>query len=275
MRLPDPEPAWSDSVRRAYEFDRLELFRSADLREGMEYRSRYMSRYSRVIELVCAHLPTGARIIDIAAAQGNFSVRLAELGYDVTWNDLLSDLIDYVAKKDDRGLVKFTPGNAFEVAAGQGFDAVLATEIIEHVAHPDDFIVQLASLVRPGGLIVMSTPNGATLANQIPGRKLPRWSDLPDPSVLERDQFKPDADGHLFLLYEDEIRRFAAAAGLEVVEFDYVSNPITVGRWGLGRIHALLGAKQVDAIEAASRHLPRSVRRRLMDVSTFVLKKGE
>ena len=41
--------------------------------------------------LIEKYLVPGSRIIDIAAAQGNFSLHLAEAGYRVTWNDLRDD----------------------------------------------------------------------------------------------------------------------------------------------------------------------------------------
>jgi 2-polyprenyl-3-methyl-5-hydroxy-6-metoxy-1,4-benzoquinol methylase len=40
------------------------------------------------------------------------------------------------------------------------FDAVLITEVIEHVAHPDEFLAKTAALVKPHGSIVLTTPNG-------------------------------------------------------------------------------------------------------------------
>ncbi len=40
-----------------------------------------------------------------------------------------------------------------------GFDTVLALEIIEHVTDPQAFITSCAALVKPGGLLVMTTIN--------------------------------------------------------------------------------------------------------------------
>lgn len=40
---------------------------------------------------------------------------------------------------------------------GESFDAVIASEVIEHVEKPDAFVRVLAQLTRPGGAIVMST----------------------------------------------------------------------------------------------------------------------
>jgi len=45
------------------------------------------------------------------------------------------------------------------VAEGLTFDAVLSLEVIEHVADPRAFVASLAALVRPGGLLVVSTIN--------------------------------------------------------------------------------------------------------------------
>jgi hypothetical protein len=51
-----------------------------------------------------SHTP-GATILDLAAAQENFTLALAERGYRVTWNGLRTDLAGYVQKKHERGEV--------------------------------------------------------------------------------------------------------------------------------------------------------------------------
>ncbi len=80
--------------------------------------------------------PPGARILDVAAAQGNFTLTLAEPGYEVTWNDLRHELAEYVRLKHEHGVVHYLPGEIFGLDASEPFDVVLATEIVEHVAHP-------------------------------------------------------------------------------------------------------------------------------------------
>ena len=45
------------------------------------------------------------------------------------------------------------------VEAGEVFDVVLAMEVIEHVANIEVFLDRCAELVRPGGLVILSTIN--------------------------------------------------------------------------------------------------------------------
>jgi len=61
---------------------------------------------------------------------------------------------------------KFVTGNVFELSFPEVFDAVLITEVIEHVAHPDAFLKKVSALVRLGGCIVLTTPNGRYFRNR-------------------------------------------------------------------------------------------------------------
>jgi SAM-dependent methyltransferase len=133
---------------------------------------------------------------------------LAEQGYHVTWNDLREEVAEYVRLKRESGTIRFAPGNVFDLEFRDTFDLVLATEVIEHIAHPDEFLAQLARMLKPRGYIVLTTPNGAYFRN-----RLPKFSDCPDPAVFEADQFKPDGDGHIFVLHPEELKILAVKAG--------------------------------------------------------------
>ena len=188
MRRVTPQHAWPQSWKDSYSYDREEIYGEIF---NYGYAHAYANRRRQTLRLLTEVLQTGARILDLAAAQGNFSLALAEMGYEVTWNDLRAELADYVRSKHERGQIHFASGNAFDLRFPSLFDAVLITEIIEHVAHPDDFLNKTSALVKPGGYVVMTTPNGAYFKNS-----LPKFSDCPDPSVHESVQFKPNADGH-------------------------------------------------------------------------------
>lgn len=250
------QESWPDSWKYSYPYDLEEVYGEITNRG---YAYAYDNRRRQTLRLLTEVLTPGARILDIAAAQGNFSIALAEMGYNVTWNDLREDLADYVRLKQERGEIHFAPGNAFELNFPSPFDAVLITEIIEHVAHPDEFLRKTAQLVKPGGYIVMTTPNGAYFLNP-----LPKFSDCPDPSVYEAVQFKPNSDGHIFLLHPDEVKSLASHAGLEVEEIALFNNPLTNGYMKMQLLLRVLPRSLVNRIEAATQRLPTPVCRKLL-----------
>ena len=154
----------------------------------------------------------------------------------------------------------FTPqAAAFKLQFAQPFDAVLITEIIEHVAHPDEFLRKTAQLVRPGGYVFMTTPNGAYLRNT-----LPKFSDCQDPTVFEAAQFQPDGDGHIFLLHPEEIHRLAAQSGLVADRLVLFTNPLTNGHLKTEALLRVLPRRWVTAIENLSQKLPAVLARKLL-----------
>jgi 2-polyprenyl-3-methyl-5-hydroxy-6-metoxy-1,4-benzoquinol methylase len=241
VKKPQPSNSWPNSWRTSYEFDLSEVFGEA---RDPGYAYAYGERQWRTIAAVTSVAHPGDRILDLGAAQGNFSILLAERGYHVTWNDLRAELAGYVALKHDAGRLDYAPGNIFELDLRRGFDVVVMTEVIEHVAHPDQLLQAVASLVRPSGHVVMTTPNGSYLRN-----RLPRFSASADPSIYESGQFKADADGHIFLLHPDEIEPLAAGAGLILRRLEVFTNPLTRGALGTGRILRFVPRGIVTAIE--------------------------
>src|SRR5713101_6933991 len=134
MRRVTPQHAWPQSWKDSYAYDREEIYGEIF---NYGYAYAYANRRRQTLRLLTEVLRPGAPILDLAAAQGNFSLALAEMGYEVTWNDLRAELADYVRSKHDRGQIHFASGNAFDLRFPSLFDAVLITEIIEHVAHPN------------------------------------------------------------------------------------------------------------------------------------------
>ena len=250
------EESWPESWKYSYPYDLQEIYGELT---NLGYVYAYDDRRRVTLRLLAEALAPGARVLDVAAAQGNFSLALAEMGYKVTWNDIRGDLADYVRLKHERGEIEYAPGNAFELNFPEPFDAVVITEIIEHVAHPDEFLAKTAQLVRPGGVVVMTTPNGAYFKN-----RLPKFSECPDPSVFEAGQFKPNADGHIFLLYPDEVYTLAARAGLQVEELILFANPLTNGHVKTGPLLKVLPRSVVSGVEGLTGRLPQVLGRKLL-----------
>jgi cyclopropane fatty-acyl-phospholipid synthase-like methyltransferase len=214
MHLPQPEPGWPDSWRLSHQYDAREW--GTD-RRFAAYRYAYQLRMDTLLQRVRDRLHPPAHVLDVGAGQGTLSLLMAELGYSVTWNDYREDLIGYVQLKHETGTIRYLPGDVFSAPDAGLFDAVIAAEVIEHVAHPDDFLRKLRQFVHEEGIVVVSTPNGANFLN-----RLPSFDEIGDPSALEPEQFQPDSDGHLFLLLPAELHRVAANAGFRVTSLNYL-----------------------------------------------------
>lgn len=267
MKRVEPRHDWPQSWKDSYAYDREEIYGEIAVHG---YACAYQNRRRETLRLLQEVLAPGARVLDIAAAQGNFSLALAELGYDVTWNDLRAELAGYVRLKHERGPIEFAPGNVFDLHFPALFDAILITEIIEHVAHPDEFLAKAAGLLKPGGYIVLTTPNGAYFLNQ-----LPKFSECAHPEAYESVQFKPNAEGHIFLLHPHEIYDLAAAAGLTVEKMTLLTNPLTTGHLKTERLLRLLPTRWVELLETASQRLPAPIRQKTLVQIAARLRKPE
>lgn len=265
MLRPTFDENWPESWKLSYHYDRMEVF-GEDLNRGYTYA--YRERFHHTMDLLQKVTPIGGSILDVAAAQGNFSIALAEQGYQVTWNDIRAELYGYVGLKGGQKGIAASPGDLFSLPEKEIYDVVLIAEVIEHVAHPDRFLRKAAKLVKPGGHIVATTPNGAFFRNQ-----LPKFSECPDPEKYESEQFQPDANGHIFLLQPEELAGLAQDAGLELVETRLFTNPLTNGVLKTRRLLSVLPKKVVEGIEHASCLLPENLKEKGMMAMVMLLHK--
>ena len=256
MKRVYPAENWPESWKYSYPYDLQEIYGEVS---QYGYAYAYENRRGKTLDMVLDVLSPGATVLDVAAAQGNFSLSLAEMGYQVTWNDLRAELAGYVRLKHERGGIQFAPGNAFELQFPTLFDGVLITEIIEHVAHPDEFLKKAAQLLKPGGYLIMTTPNGAYFRNP-----LPKFSDCENPAAFEAVQFKPNADGHIFLLHPHEIKTLGARAGLILDKLIIFTNPLTNGHVKTEKLLRILPKSIVMALERLSQRIPRSLAEKIL-----------
>ena len=104
----------------------------------------------------------GLVLLDIGCGGGLLSEPMARLGARVTGVDAAARNIAVAAlHAEKQGLeIDYRQGTAEALAeAGARFDIVLALEIVEHVADVPLFLKSCGRLVKPGGLLFLSTLN--------------------------------------------------------------------------------------------------------------------
>lgn len=168
----------------------------------------------------------GLNVLDIGCGGGLISEPLARLGADVTGIDPAPENIetaaDHAAKQ---GLnIAYKAVTAEQVAdTGAAFDLVTCLEVIEHVPDPKQFVSTIGSLVRPGGMLIMSTINRTpkAFALAIVGAEyVLRWVPA---GTHQWDKF----------VRPDELHRYFTAAGLGETELRGVVYHPLKDRWSL------------------------------------------
>ena len=105
----------------------------------------------------------GLRFLDIGCGGGLVSEPMARLGASVTAVDASeANIKTAMTHAKESGLdIDFRAGTieALIEAGEEPFDVVLNLEVVEHVADPAQFLIDCASLVKPGGLTIVATLN--------------------------------------------------------------------------------------------------------------------
>jgi SAM-dependent methyltransferase len=158
-----------------------------------------------------------ARLLDIPAGAGGESARLERMGFEVVSADLYPPSAGAPAPRwvraDCNAPLPFRSG---------AFDALLSREGIEHFENQAGFVRECARVLRPGGRIVMTTPNvmhlSARLSEMLTGQRTMRRGLANEVETLRARAGSRFYHGHIFLIDYFRLRYLMRLAGLGAVE---------------------------------------------------------
>jgi 2-polyprenyl-3-methyl-5-hydroxy-6-metoxy-1,4-benzoquinol methylase len=116
---------------------------------------------------------SGTDLLDVGCAQGFFLFNASKAGYTTKGVEMSQDAVAYARK--EFGLdVEAKPFEELRFAENH-FDVVTLWQVLEHVPYPLMMLKEVHRILKPGGLLVVSTPN----IGGVPAKILrKRWWDI-------------------------------------------------------------------------------------------------
>lgn len=167
--------------------------------------------HAQITAILKHELMPGASIMDLGAGEGALSRRLMDQGFRVTAADVDPESFrcaevpfTKVDFDDPSELAKFVQLHS------NAYDAVIGIEVIEHVQDQWSYVRQLMAMAKPGGMVLISTPNTTSWLSRI--------------TFLRSGQFHQFSDsdlgyGHISPVTRWELGLILRSAGAEHVSF--------------------------------------------------------
>lgn len=115
----------------------------------------HFHRYAVLLDAV-----KGKDVLDIASGEGYGSAMLAKTAKSVTGVDISAEAIAHAKKKYRIENLRYLEGNAAELnLPDNSFDMVVSFETIEHLSQQDEVMAEFSRVLRPDGVLVLSSPN--------------------------------------------------------------------------------------------------------------------
>lgn len=141
----------------------MSLFDSAAKNYDAWYQTKMGSFVDRV-ETECVlklcDLPKGSKILDLGCGSGNFSIKLAKLGYEVVGIDLSREMLSLASEKaQNEGLsIEFHEMNVYDIEFDdESFDGVISVAAIEFIPKIQKAMDELMRVVKKGHPIIIGT----------------------------------------------------------------------------------------------------------------------
>jgi 2-polyprenyl-3-methyl-5-hydroxy-6-metoxy-1,4-benzoquinol methylase len=163
--------------------------------------------YRMVADAIAARHGGGGTLVDVGCGSGNLWPFVRDcfdryVGVDAVRYDGFPADGELVVANLDAGELPLPPAGA---------DVVAAVETIEHLENPRAFVRTLARIARPGGWIIVTTPNQLSLASRV--------------LLLTRGHHHAFGEAsypaHITALLEVDLRRIAAECGLVDAGVEY------------------------------------------------------
>ena len=251
LAFQNPQPA-DDELRKIYGPD---YFIGSGADRGRAAQFSVVKRGTARMQLRCiasylrerGRVADRGRLVEIGCGRGNFLIEARSRGYAVQGVELSEDAAAHANEMLGAGSVMVGTTSSINLPS-ESYDVCVLADVIEHVRDPHATIAYVHRILKPGGLVFISTPSTASWSARLMGSS---WM-----------QFKLE---HLFYFDPRSLTRLLARAGFrdtktrngwKSLTADYIAGQFE--KYPVPGISA--------AVRAANRLLPRGVRERPIPV---------
>lgn len=190
------------------------------------------ARWDPSLELFAAERGEG-RLLDVGCATGEFLAAAKARGWQA--HGVEASEIAAAHARESHGVDVHT-GTLEDVRfPDASFDVVTMWDVIEHLQHPRAVVERVARLLRPGGLLGLTTPNIGSLRYYVQGR---RW-------------WVVGPNEHIFYFSPATVDRLLRRCGFDVTHIDTFGPH--VGGHGWPRVFRPVAGAARRALRAATR----------------------
>ena len=131
-----------------------------------------VARVVRVQRALALHVPGGGRVLDFGSYFGNFALACRAAGFEVDAIDAYREygaaFASCVSLQQHAGIAVHDFADSARCLPAGNYDAVICAGVIEHIPHtPRQLLTRLTALMKPGGVLVLDTPNLAYLYRRL------------------------------------------------------------------------------------------------------------
>ncbi|HET9847208.1 MAG TPA: class I SAM-dependent methyltransferase [Candidatus Dormibacteraeota bacterium] len=177
-------------------------------------RPQLPSTLPPAVDRLLQHLiPSGSHCLDVGCGHGRAAgLPLTARGCSYIGVDISASA---VAEARSIGLDARQIDDAAELPfPDREFDAVVSLEVIEHLVFPHHAVAEMVRVLKPGGVLVVTTPNVAYWRRRLDLALLGRWNPFGYVFAVE----EPWADPHIRFFTPGALRRLLGLAGLSEIE---------------------------------------------------------
>jgi 2-polyprenyl-3-methyl-5-hydroxy-6-metoxy-1,4-benzoquinol methylase len=174
----------------------------------------HRGKLTMIDQLIRPHLKAGSRILEVGCGAGNLLLQATVAGSYPVALDLSMQALTFVRSRLDEANSSAEAPNGFACMQAIGeciplraasFDCVILSEVIEHLQAPQISIREAARVLRPGGRLLITTPNYRSFWPMM------EWAD---------DQLnmapKMAGEQHISRFYPSSLKSLLIESGLEI-----------------------------------------------------------